>query len=154
VVFIAGGVGVNPVMSMVSTMHELGFREGEVGGMVRKVRVLYGTKTENGERILFYDRLKRIAEHWKENRDVDFQFILFETGTSSSSLSGAHQPEVKHNSRRMVHADLFEALGPEDDRANTVVYVCGPPSMTDEFVQLLQNAPGMEDRRVLCEKWW
>jgi len=28
------------------------------------------------------------------------------------------------------------------------------PTMTDEFVELLKKAPGMDEKRVLCEKWW
>lgn len=39
-----------------------------------------------------------------------------------------------------------------------MVYVCGVPGMTDEFVRaLVAPAPGgfgMEERRVLFEKWW
>ena len=46
------------------------------------------------------------------------------------------------------------ALGPEAERENTVAYVCGPPSMTDWAVSVLSRSEGMEDKRVLCEKWW
>jgi hypothetical protein len=35
-----------------------------------------------------------------------------------------------------------------------VVYVCGVPDMTNEFVDLLRKTEGMEEKRVLCEKWW
>jgi hypothetical protein len=61
---------------------------------------------------------------------------------------------VEHKSRRIEYGDLLDCLGPEEEREKTVVYVCGPPAMTDEFVDVLWKAPGMENRRVLCEKWW
>lgn len=147
----------NPIMSMVSAMHGLGTGAGKVGGMVKEVRMLYGTKIKDGEQILFYERLKNLAEHWKQSGDLDFEFTLFETGTSLSPRESAQSDRgaaVKHESRRISHADLLKAIGPEDDRENTVVYICGPPQLTDDFVALLQNTPGMEERRVLCEKWW
>jgi hypothetical protein len=45
-------------------------------------------------------------------------------------------------------------VGGEKDAA--VVYVCGPPGMTDEFVEGLvgEGGLGMERERVLFEKWW
>jgi hypothetical protein len=56
--------------------------------------------------------------------------------------------------RRMTVEDVEEAVGEEKDTA--VVYVCGVPGMTDEFVRALV-APkgfGMDPKRVLFEKWW
>ncbi|KIW22767.1 uncharacterized protein PV07_11033 [Cladophialophora immunda] len=162
VVFIAGGVGINPVMSMISAMHVLG--ADKLGGMTRTVRVLYASRREKNdetgaeEEILFEKRLKDIAEKWKGHDRVDFKYTLFVTN-GPSGTEGTKQDEVGPGNmatryRRIEHDDLFDALGPEGNRAHTVVYVCGLPTMTDEFVALLQKAPGMEDRRVLCEKWW
>ena len=28
------------------------------------------------------------------------------------------------------------------------------PGMTDEFVKAAKGADGMDERHVLCEKWW
>ena len=58
------------------------------------------------------------------------------------------------NYRRFVKQDLEAALGPEVGRKNTVAYVCGPPAMTDWAVAVLERSEGMEEKRVLCEKWW
>lgn len=33
-------------------------------------------------------------------------------------------------------------------------YVCGPPAMTDAFVEYLQCLDGMDPRKVMFEKWW
>lgn len=152
----AGGVGVNPIMSMVSAMHGLGVGEG--GGMVRCVRVLYSVKKTVGEEeVLFYERLRRIAESYEGNGEVDFRLVLFETGGGDGPAAGdgkGRRKSVAHKARRIGEADLLEALGPEKERENTVVYVCGPPEMTDEFVEVLGKVHGMEGRRVLCEKWW
>lgn len=40
------------------------------------------------------------------------------------------------------------------DRDSVVAYVCGPAGMTDEVVDVLSKAEGMEQGRVLCERWW
>jgi NAD(P)H-flavin reductase len=154
--FVAGGVGVNPIMSMVSAMHGLGV--GKVGGTVRCVRVLYSVKkTVREEEVLFYERLSEIAESYEANGDVDFRVVLFETGGGNGPAvddGKEARTSVEHQARRIGEADLLEALGPEKERENTVVYVCGPPEMTDEFVAVFGRANGMEQRRVLCEKWW
>ncbi|KIV85199.1 hypothetical protein PV11_00925 [Exophiala sideris] len=144
-------------MSMISAMNELGTKS-KLGGMVKTVRVLYSARRERneqgeGEEILFEKRLKDIGERWSDKKDVDYTYTLFET-------SGRQDQEEKTagnfttRSRRINHNDLFEAIGPEHTRGNTVVYVCGLPTMTDEFVELLRKTPGLDEKRVLCEKWW
>lgn len=55
---------------------------------------------------------------------------------------------------RIARKDLVDALGPPSERSGIVAYVCGVPPMTDQFVNLLQGAEGMDRRRVRCEKWW
>lgn len=141
----------NPIMSMVSAMHGLG--AGKVGGMPRVVRVLYTTRYREGEEVLFYERLKGVAELYSKNTGVDFKFLMFETGRKTEDMS-EETDSVKHINRRITHEDLLECLGPEGQRKNTACYVCGPPKMTDEFVEIMGKAEGMEKRRVLCEKWW
>jgi len=146
-------------MSIASAMNETG--ANILGGMVKTVRVLYTSRREKDpgtgkvEKILFEERLSDIAAKWKDHEQVDYSYSLFITGeTPGKEQPTAEQSNVMTRYRRIAHDDLFEALGPEDTRANTVIYVCGLPSMTDEYVALLQKAPGMEEKRVLCEKWW
>lgn len=63
---------------------------------------------------------------------------------------------------RMREGDLVGALdgwkktggGVGGGREGTVCYVCGPRKMTDEVVEFLGRQEGMEEGRVLCEKWW
>ena len=154
VVFIAGGVGVNPVMSMLGAMDWKG--NSGVGGMRRRVRVLYGSKREVVEgkagRILFEERLEAITRRWEDLEGIDVQLSMFETGEGAKEEVG--DGVVKWRKGRIQHEDLMKALGPEEEREHTVVYICGVPGMTDEFVEVLKKAPGMEEKRVLCEKWW
>lgn len=219
-VFVAGGVGVNPIMSMLSAMHRhtqmhvraggedsavqttIG-RGGILAGMPPVVRVLYSSKRThdgngNPEAVLFEDRIREITRSYESARPegghkdvqrgihdvVDMKFILFETTHESGRRSGENvetkkdeekpSSSVKTVYRRIEERDLLDALGagvgPRDDdvhRAdgnadrtdpdfdtNTVAYVCGPPLMTDAFVAFFKRAGRMDERRVLCEKWW
>ena len=56
--------------------------------------------------------------------------------------------------RRFDAKDLQAALGPKEERENVVAYVCGPPMMSDWAVDVLKGSIGMDERKVLCEKWW
>lgn len=168
VMFIAGGVGINPIMSMISALDEVGVKPA-VGGMPKTVRILYSSRRDTnppGEEaeILFERRLGEIARRWDNHSQVDYRYHLFQTGSSEEATAGpkpgasaSDDPgpdNMTTHHRRISHDDLYDALGPADTRSNTVVYVCGLPTMTDEFVDLLKHSPGLEDNRVLCEKWW
>jgi ferredoxin-NADP reductase len=165
VVFIAGGVGINPIMSMLEYLH----LEGELRpGGVREVRILYGTKARVGEEILFYRRIGGIMGHHLAEGESDgvaadcgsYRLTMYLTGDTlwspeeADGSDGIDTDNMEHKYRRMSPEDLLEALGPVAGRTRTVAYICGPPRMTDDFVELLSRAEGMEARRVLCEKWW
>ncbi|OLN97281.1 Oxidoreductase NAD-binding domain-containing protein 1 [Colletotrichum chlorophyti] len=152
VVLVAGGVGVNPLVSILAHLAE--------GDCPYDVQFLYSTKAAAGldaEGILFAERLASIYGREK----VRGRLRLFLTGLDAASgWQGATLPcnemEVSFEPRRITLDDIAEAMGPRDEHASAVVYVCGVPSMTDEFVQKLTSAGGLALRpeQVLCEKWW
>lgn len=162
VVFVAGGVGINPIISMISALNEAGTSQ-ILGGMVKTVRVLYSSRRETNSNcqgaaeVLFETRLMEIARRWEQHEHVDYKYAFFETSsqTGDEHKHGRLRPSnMLVHPRRISQDDLLETLGPQDNRGNTVVYVCGHPTMTDEFVELLKHTPGMDEKRVLCEKWW
>ncbi|RYO93619.1 hypothetical protein DL766_010542 [Monosporascus sp. MC13-8B] len=154
VVFVAGGVGVNPLMSMLSTLAE------KPDFAPFEVEFLYsirdpGRERREAARMLFLDR---IASIFAEGR-LKGRLRLFLTGGDEAEgdipLSGAAgHGKVRFRGRRMTADDAAAAVGA--DRRFAVVYVCGVPAMTDEFVRRLTDPAGlaMEPHRVLCEKWW
>ena len=173
VVLVAGGMGINPLMSMLSFIGE---QEEEEGGECWRdkveVRVLYsvqdpggggsGDGDRDGAGILFLERIVDLFENGK----VRGGLRLFLTGGGSASAreggdaerevvrcssSGVDVPFLK---RRVTISDVEEAVG--EDKETTVVYVCGVPTMTDEFVEALVSPEGlgMEEDRVKFEKWW
>lgn len=116
---------------------------------------MYGTKATGSpiraSSILF---LPRIMDLIQTAEDPNVSLDLFLTGRSRKDVgSGIGLPEGV-TCGRITEAALEAALGKENDREQTVCYVCGPPRMTDSFVDYLRSQKGMDENRVLCEKWW
>ncbi|KAI0834207.1 hypothetical protein F5Y06DRAFT_279679 [Hypoxylon sp. FL0890] len=163
VVFVAGGVGVNPLMSMVSSLAETGD-----SGVPFEVHFLYSLKDDlasqggrHASRLQFVERLASIFASGK----VKGRLQLFLTGGDGEGTGkeegvlscGSEGGDVSLRARRMTVDDVAAAVGGATERRFAVVYVCGVPTMTDDFVQKLtepQHGLGMEPHRVLCEKWW
>ncbi|KAM0327721.1 hypothetical protein ACHAQA_006016 [Verticillium albo-atrum] len=162
VVFVAGGVGINPLMSIVSHL------AGGESPPPFNVHFMYSTKIpseawEDGrlctDRILFLDQLLQL---FSKDR-VNGQLSLFLTGDSHGGGSAVDIPwsansqaKLRVVHRRIGMSDLEEALGSEQERNVSVAYVCGVPAMTDDFTEQLVSPTGlgMEKDRVLYEKWW
>ncbi|KAL8653468.1 MAG: hypothetical protein Q9210_002074 [Variospora velana] len=152
-VFVAGGVGINPLISILSDLHQSRPQP------ICQINFLYTTRfpqSNEPSSILFLGRLRQIFQGWGPNH------IL---GLFLTQCSEAEKEELARKMRddaltqktvrgRISHRDLLNALGPVEERAGAVVYICGVPSMTDDFVSLLRGVDGMEEKRVLCEKWW
>ncbi|ORY17413.1 hypothetical protein BCR34DRAFT_37384 [Clohesyomyces aquaticus] len=167
VVFIAGGVGINPLMSMISYI-------GQQRDSLEQVRLLYATKlpSTNPERteILFLPRiLDFFCEPRTSSQDLKGHLELFVTGAhnktsrSDKDVSGLlnlppPEPEadatVKVYQGRIDESALSRAVGDPETQSSSVFYVCGPPHMTDSIVQHLRNKENVASEQVLCEKWW
>jgi ferredoxin-NADP reductase len=152
-VFVAGGIGINPLMAMLSHLAEapapLGF----------SVKVLYSARDpgvgRSAREILFLPRLAEVVE-----RLGDFDALeLFLTpgegeGNDGMAVIGGEDGEILYRGRRIRGEDLERVLGPVEERVGTVVYVCGVPGMTEKLVRRAKKAEGMDERHVLHEKWW
>ncbi|KAI1262174.1 hypothetical protein F5Y18DRAFT_398817 [Xylariaceae sp. FL1019] len=168
VIFVAGGMGVNPLVSMLSSLSQVpqGF----------EVRFLYALKDPSGTgdsgSMLFLERISGLFASGK----VKGQLKVFLTGRTQKEGDSKRDEKADRDdeggenaiqtstgsltfeSRRPTLDDVSEALGTAAERRFAVVYICGVPSMTDDFVERLTSAGegglGMEKHRVLCEKWW
>ncbi|KAJ4156788.1 hypothetical protein NW754_008429 [Fusarium falciforme] len=139
VVFVAGGVGINPLVSMIGHITD--------GGHDVDVRVLYASKVPKGglKEVLF---LERIAG-WFDQGKLRGELKVFATGGVTEGASGTGFEVL---TRRFGVEDIREAVGDRVDEG--LVYVCGPQGMTDELVEGLTEEGGLDKRRVLVEKWW
>ena len=139
VVFVAGGVGINPFASMLGHIADKGC------GL--DVRVLYSTKTpaHGLSGVLFLERINR----WFEEKKLGGDLKVFNTGGYEKSEDKTGFDVLK---RRFTIQDVREAIGGQEEE--TIVYVCGPAMMTDEIVDGLTKDGGMDKERVMLEKWW
>lgn len=208
-VFIAAGVGVNPIMSMVAHIAESELSTDQGRGLedgdnveahekrveeekeasapdtgMKGVKVLYSTRVlyastqvggtnkagkspaedHNVEEILFAQELRQIAtkaakENVPETQRMALSFFRTDPSMTSSTLRKDRVlSNVKTYGRRMTREDILEAVGQTaEERHTALVYVCGPPDMTDDLVGWLEELEGFKEedvKRVLCEKWW
>ena len=146
VVFVAGGVGINPLMSMLSFIAEQ--------NVDLDVKIAYGTKIpENGlQGVVFLDRIKELYRQGRVKGVVK----VFTTGKSANVRKSLTENQIDIYQRRLSVQDVEELIS-DDQPDGTAVYICGPPNMTDEFVTALtskEKGLGLDHRQVLTEKWW
>ncbi len=152
VILVAGGVGINPFMSMIGHIGQ-GYR------VPYTVSVLYSVRDPGNQglsSILYLESLARLFKAQWVKGELLLHLTSGEIGAEylddgSTELAGW---KMKCRRRRITKDDLLNALGSVDERRYTVVYICGVPVMTDELVEVAQQAPGMDPKRVLCERWW
>ncbi|KAI5845177.1 hypothetical protein DFP73DRAFT_604453 [Morchella snyderi] len=130
VVFVAAGVGINPLLSMLRYIQE---SEKDL-----EVSFLWSTKTPVPE--AYMGVLSTLDER---------SFKLFLTGRKDE----AGEVKWPHEARRMTVEDVKAVveLGPVEE---TVVYVCGPPPFTETFVEGVVARTGLGRERLFMEKWW
>ncbi|PKY07307.1 hypothetical protein P168DRAFT_315821 [Aspergillus campestris IBT 28561] len=166
VVLIAGGVGINPLISILSHLNNNSSKTPHSF----TIHILYSTKqphTSDLSQILFLSRLQQIIRSQSYSRRLCISLDLFLTSPSdqpTSSVSdgatsappAAAADDLRVHKRRINESDLRTALASATGRvepAETVCYVCGPPRMTDEMVDVLGGMLGGQER-VFYEKWW
>ncbi|EXK44118.1 hypothetical protein FOXG_04240 [Fusarium oxysporum f. sp. lycopersici 4287] len=138
VVFVAGGVGINPLVSMMGHIAEEGYN--------LEVKVLYASKlpAQGLKGVLFLERIRK----WFTEKELIGDLKVFTTGIYDGHIESR---ELDVHERRFTVEDVKEAMG---EKNNSVVYVCGPATMTDEIVDGLTRDGGMDKNRVMLEKWW
>ncbi|KAJ6444186.1 AP-1 complex subunit gamma-1 [Purpureocillium lavendulum] len=159
VFFVAGGVGINPLVSMLSDMAET-----KASSEGRHVCILYATKMPASGRLEHVLFLERIARFFGEGRLKGILRVYLTDGTGAGAASlppggvndlhGA-QVEVRHGRIADEEVqDMVRSWGPQ----TSLVYVCGPPAMTDQLTAALTSRadgkPIMQRGRILTEKWW
>ncbi|CAG8357069.1 unnamed protein product [Penicillium salamii] len=160
-VFIAGGVGINPLISMLSHINnnEPGTKAPDT------IRILYTSRLPRHEtiqdgldQILFLPRLRQMIRAQKTSHRLRITLDLFLTNIDPSVDMIPDQPDIAIHSSRIEDSDLRSAIyneGTGTSAKDTVCYVCGPPQMTDSFVEKLRGMLGEDgERRIFFEKWW
>ena len=121
VIFVAGGIGLPPLRSLINTMIHPG-RRGDFG----RVIVLYGTRTP-AEFIFNEERAS-----WEKSRDIEYHVTV---DRATAGWNG--------------HVGVITTLIPDLklDVANTVAAICGPPVMY-KFAILALRSKGLRDEQI------
>ncbi|KAJ5388386.1 Riboflavin synthase-like beta-barrel, partial [Penicillium cosmopolitanum] len=164
VVFVAGGVGINPLISILSHLNSQSFNAHSIN-----VHFLYSSRLPTGfetassqavlEQVLFLSRLRQIIRTQLHLQKFNISLQLFLTNLKSSLIEPSGRPaDLAIHSRRIGEDDLRAAITDRDGKRNpqkTVSYVCGPPDMTDDMVDRLKKVlDDPEGQRIFYEKWW
>jgi len=142
-----------------------------------EVRLLYSTKVPSHEtgpsEVLFLTRILDLFRIPRSETTKD-RIELFFTGTWDGTAIGTNDDTVIQPlmsltlpnidaetevpvvawTHRIDDLALSSAVGSKVEAKNTVFYICGPPSMTDEMVEFLKAQDNVDAEKVLCEKWW
>jgi NAD(P)H-flavin reductase len=112
-VFIAGGIGITPFISMI--------RERIHSRKRQKITLIYAAKTK--EDILFKEELDNIKEEWFKKVYVLSQEKIEEEGY----LHGR------------INREIIERFVDTNEIKNTIFYLCGPLQMVKDMKEILIN---------------
>ena len=125
-VFIAGGIGITPVRSII----EKAIKENSK----QKIYLFYSNRTESQTAFLNEFR------HWAEQNK---NFILIPLISEPGNVKGEY--EVGNVDEKIVKKYL-------KDLSNKIFYVTGPPMMVDSVSKLLSEQ-GVNEEKIIMEKF-
>ncbi|NWX98828.1 OXND1 protein, partial [Nothoprocta ornata] len=141
VVLVAGGVGINPLFSILLHVADLhGSQERKGGGYkVGPVRLYYSAKNTN--ELLFKKDILGLADAFPGRITCRFHVTQ-----QRSRVCRELQPHVSEG--RISEEDLKNHVSKD-----TLWYICGPPPMIESVSRLLANI-GVPRDCIFFEKWW
>ncbi|MBS3117696.1 hypothetical protein J4430_02340 [Candidatus Woesearchaeota archaeon] len=127
VVFLAGGCGIAPLMSML--------RYGMEKGMKNKFTMIASFKTT--EYRIYHGELEKLSK--KENCDVEI------TITRPKECKAPWSGTTSHITKEMVERHI-------KDIKNTAFYICGPKKMVESSTKILEGL-GAKKEQIKVEDW-
>jgi len=138
VALIGGGVGINPLLSILLHL-SCRYRESPtVDNFPDQLTLLYSSKSN--EEILFQDVITNLQTNLRA-----FDHHYFVTGKGVDDCTN----EFQRN--RISDTDLLRTVQKSGD--NSLYFMCGPPPMIDSFKNRLINL-NVPAERIIFEKWW
>lgn len=123
ILFIAGGIGVTPIMSMIRYLRETNDS--------RPVMVIYANKTEGD--IVFRRELDDLPKNFK---------VVYTLDKPQACWSGP----TGHVTPDLIKQYASDILGDAD------VYLCGPPIMMDKVITAMRTL-GVSDKKIHYERF-
>jgi ferredoxin-NADP reductase len=127
-VFLAGGIGITPMHSMIRFASQANL----------KSTMMLFASFSSPEEMIFYDELVKIS---KDHQNITVIYTITKPEISQMSWTGE---------KGRISADLIKKYAP--DFVNALFYVSGPPVMVDAMLSLVKEM-GIPDERVKKEKF-
>lgn len=126
-VFLAGGIGITPLMCMIEHLAE--------SGHSKPFFLFYSNKTEAD--TAYRKSLERFSE-----QNAHLKIIY--------TLTGENTPEGWNGERGRINVDMMRKHGV--DLGQAMFFFCGPVPFVDGLKKALSEA-GVEPKRLVSEKW-
>ncbi|XP_077447102.1 oxidoreductase NAD-binding domain-containing protein 1 isoform X1 [Stigmatopora argus] len=140
---VAGGVGINPLYSILShsaDLLQLSRASGGGGCNIGSVHLCYSAKTT--QELLFKNPILWACKEFPDKLTCEFHVTQ-----QTTDIEPQLQPFVSR--RRIAELELETHVDPQ----RTLCYLCGPPPMIEAVSQILLEL-GLPQDRILFEKWW
>ncbi|XP_077600263.1 oxidoreductase NAD-binding domain-containing protein 1 isoform X2 [Stigmatopora nigra] len=140
---VAGGVGINPLYSILShsaDLLQLNRASGGGGCNIGSVHLCYSAKTT--QELLFKNPILWACKEFPDKLTCEFHVTQ-----QTTDIEPQLQPFVSR--RRIAEVELETHVDPQ----RTLCYLCGPPPMIEAVSQILLEL-GLPQDRILFEKWW
>jgi len=138
---IAGGVGINPLLSILLHLSTKLAAGSNVENFPEHMTLLYSAKSK--EEILFQDIISDLKT---KLRSFTAHYFVTGKGIESNDTTGE---EFQRN--RISDADLLQVV--RKNGSDSLYFMCGPPPMIDHCQSRLVSM-GVAPDRILFEKWW
>ncbi|XP_037701432.1 oxidoreductase NAD-binding domain-containing protein 1 isoform X2 [Choloepus didactylus] len=140
-VLIAGGVGINPLFSILQHSADL-YRERTNKGSGYKIgtiKLFYSAK--NTSELLFKKNILDLVNEFPEKIACSLHVTK-----QTTQISAELKPYITES--RITEKEIRDHISKE-----TLFYICGPPPMTDFFSMQLENSH-VPKEHICFEKWW
>ncbi|ERE90066.1 oxidoreductase NAD-binding domain-containing protein 1 [Cricetulus griseus] len=140
-VLIAGGVGINPLLSILRHSADLHRDQANKGSSyeIGKIKLFYSAK--NTSELLFKKNILDLVNEFPEKITCSLH-VTKQTAQISEEL----KPYITEG--RITEKEISNHVS-----AGTLFYICGPPPMTDFFSKQLEDSH-VPKEHICFEKWW
>ncbi|XP_076810147.1 oxidoreductase NAD-binding domain-containing protein 1-like isoform X1 [Clavelina lepadiformis] len=139
---IAGGVGINPLLSIFRHRRDL-YLDNPESLSLAKTTLIYSAKTY--KELLFQDKIEKISQEIPCSRHY---YITKEgnDGTWPHSI-----PQRTYTNAKISGESLLRTIGSHTKATDS--YICGPPAFIDRIEKNLLDV-GFLKGNIFYEKWW
>ncbi|XP_030893729.1 oxidoreductase NAD-binding domain-containing protein 1 isoform X4 [Leptonychotes weddellii] len=140
-VLIAGGVGINPLLSILRHTADLHRERAHRGSGYEMGTTKLFYSAQNTSELLFKKNILDLVNEFPEKIACSLH-VTKQTAQISAEL----KPYVTEG--RITEKEIRDHISQE-----TLFYICGPPPMTDFFSKQLENSH-VPKEHICFEKWW